>query len=64
LGISWSQLWRQNRIWRFMRIFEDVEIAATVCLNARCAELVSRSGKRVAANAVMKSPAIRTLRIS
>jgi len=39
LGISWSRYGGRTGIWRFMRIFEDVEIAATVCLNARCAEL-------------------------
>lgn len=47
LGISWSRYGGRTGIWRFMRIFEDVEIAATVCLNARCAELFPEAVKEL-----------------
>ncbi len=39
LGISWSQYGGKTGIWRFMRILDDTEIKATVCLNAKGAEL-------------------------
>ena len=39
LGISWSQYGGKTGIWRFMRIFDDVDIKATICLNAKGAEL-------------------------
>jgi Predicted xylanase/chitin deacetylase len=39
LGISWSQYGGKTGIWRFMRIFDDVNIKATICLNAKGAEL-------------------------
>ena len=39
LGISWSQYGGKTGIWRFMRILAAHQIAATVCMNARAAEL-------------------------
>ena len=39
LGISWSQYGGKTGIWRFMRILDDTAVPATVCLNAKCAEL-------------------------
>jgi peptidoglycan/xylan/chitin deacetylase (PgdA/CDA1 family) len=39
LGISWSQYGGKTGIWRFMRLFDDVDVKATVCLNARGAEV-------------------------
>jgi peptidoglycan/xylan/chitin deacetylase (PgdA/CDA1 family) len=39
LGISWSQYGGKTGIWRFMRILDDTGITATVCLNAKGAEL-------------------------
>jgi peptidoglycan/xylan/chitin deacetylase (PgdA/CDA1 family) len=39
LGISWSQYGGKTGIWRFMRIFDDIDIKATVCLNAKGAEV-------------------------
>jgi polysaccharide deacetylase len=39
LGISWSQYGGKTGIWRFMRIFDDTDIKATVCLNAKAAEV-------------------------
>jgi peptidoglycan/xylan/chitin deacetylase (PgdA/CDA1 family) len=47
LGISWSQYGGKTGIWRFMRIFDDVDIAATICLNARCAELYPEAVKEL-----------------
>ena len=47
LGISWSQYGGKTGIWRFMRIFTDLEIAATICLNARCAEVFSEAVKEL-----------------
>jgi peptidoglycan/xylan/chitin deacetylase (PgdA/CDA1 family) len=47
LGISWSQYGGKTGIWRFMRIFSELEIAATVCLNARCAEVFSKAVKEL-----------------
>lgn len=43
LGISWSQYGGKTGIWRFMRIFEDVDIKVTVCLNAKGAEVFPRA---------------------
>lgn len=39
LGISWSQYGGKTGIWRFLRIFDEVGINATVCLNAKAAEV-------------------------
>ena len=39
LGISWSQYGGKTGIRRFMRIFAETQIKATVCLNAKGAEL-------------------------
>ena len=39
LGISWSQYGGKTGIWRFMKILDETEIKATVCLNAKGAEL-------------------------
>jgi peptidoglycan/xylan/chitin deacetylase (PgdA/CDA1 family) len=39
LVISWSRYGGKTGVWRFMRILDDAEIKATVCLNARAAEL-------------------------
>ncbi len=38
LGISWSRYGGKTGIWRFMRILDETEIKATVCLNAKAAE--------------------------
>ena len=50
LGISWSQYGGKTGIWRFMRILDDTDIKATICLNAKGAELfpeaVQELGKR------------------
>ena len=47
LGISWSQYGGKIGIWRFMRMFAELEIAATVCLNARCAEVFPEAVKEL-----------------
>jgi peptidoglycan/xylan/chitin deacetylase (PgdA/CDA1 family) len=47
LGISWSQYGGKTGIWRFMRIFDDLEIAATVCLNAKAAEVFPEAVKEL-----------------
>src|SRR2546425_7734080 len=39
LGISWSQYGGKTGIWRFIRILSQTDIKATVCLNAKAAEL-------------------------
>jgi peptidoglycan/xylan/chitin deacetylase (PgdA/CDA1 family) len=39
LGISWSQYGGKTGIWRFLRIFDEVDVKATVCLNAKGAEI-------------------------
>jgi peptidoglycan/xylan/chitin deacetylase (PgdA/CDA1 family) len=39
LAISWSQYGGKTGIWRFMRILAQHGIKATICLNARAAEL-------------------------
>jgi len=50
LAISWSQYGGKTGIWRFLRILDDTDIKATVCLNAKAAELfpeaVTESHKR------------------
>jgi peptidoglycan/xylan/chitin deacetylase (PgdA/CDA1 family) len=50
LAISWSQYGGKTGIWRLLRILDDTDIKATVCLNARAAELfpeaVTESHKR------------------
>src|SRR5918993_3634778 len=45
LGISWSQYGGKTGIWRFMRILDDTDIKATICLNAKGAELFPDAGK-------------------
>ncbi|HEX2928179.1 MAG TPA: polysaccharide deacetylase family protein, partial [Candidatus Binatia bacterium] len=39
LAISWSQYGGKTGIWRFMRIFDGTDVKATVCLNAKAAEM-------------------------
>lgn len=39
LGVSWSEYGGRTGIWRFMRIFEEFEIPATVCVSGRSVEL-------------------------
>ena len=39
LGISWSQYGGRTGIWRFLRIFQETDVRATVCLNAKAAEV-------------------------
>jgi len=55
LGVSWSRYGGKTGIWRFMRILDQAEIKATVCLNARAAEVfpdavteLSRRGHEIA----------------
>ena len=48
LVISWSQYGGKTGIWRFMRILNDTAINATVCLNAKAAELFPEAVKRIA----------------
>ena len=43
LGISWSQYGGKTGIWRFMRILDETEIKATICLNAKAAELYRKA---------------------
>jgi peptidoglycan/xylan/chitin deacetylase (PgdA/CDA1 family) len=57
LGISWSQYGGKTGIWRFMRILDQTEIKATVCLNAKAAEIypdavkeLHRRGHEIAAH--------------
>ena len=38
LGISWSQYGGKTGIWRLLRILDDTDTKATVCLNAKAAE--------------------------
>jgi peptidoglycan/xylan/chitin deacetylase (PgdA/CDA1 family) len=49
LGISWSQYGGKTGIWRFMRILDDTDIKATVCLNAKAAEVFPAAVKELAA---------------
>ena len=58
LGISWSQYGGKTGIWRFMRIFDDTDIKATICLNAKAAEVFPGSGQGISTNAATRSPAI------
>jgi peptidoglycan/xylan/chitin deacetylase (PgdA/CDA1 family) len=39
LGISWSRYGGKTGVWRFMKILDETEIKATICLNAKAAEL-------------------------
>jgi peptidoglycan/xylan/chitin deacetylase (PgdA/CDA1 family) len=48
LGISWSQYGGKTGIWRFMRILDDADIKATVCLNAKAAEDFPEAVKELA----------------
>jgi peptidoglycan/xylan/chitin deacetylase (PgdA/CDA1 family) len=47
LGISWSQYGGKTGIWRFMRILDDTDIKATVCLNAKAAEVFPEAVKQL-----------------
>lgn len=47
LGISWSQYGGKTGIWRFMRIFDDIDVKATVCLNAKGAEVFPEAVKEL-----------------
>src|SRR5512141_638819 len=47
LGISWSQYGGKTGIWRFMRILDETDIRATVCLNAKGAELFPEAVKQL-----------------
>jgi peptidoglycan/xylan/chitin deacetylase (PgdA/CDA1 family) len=47
LGISWSQYGGKTGIWRFMRIFNENDIKATVCLNAKAAEVFPEAVKEL-----------------
>ena len=47
LGISWSQYGGKTGIWRFMRILDDTDIKATVCLNAKAAEVFPEAVKEL-----------------
>lgn len=57
LGISWSEYGGKTGIWRFMRILDEAEIKATICLNAKAAEIypdsvneLHRRGHEIAAH--------------
>ena len=39
LGISWSQYGGKTGIWRLMKILDETQIKATICLNAKAADL-------------------------
>lgn len=39
LGISWGEYGDRTGIWRLMRLLDDFEIFATVCLSGRSAEI-------------------------
>jgi peptidoglycan/xylan/chitin deacetylase (PgdA/CDA1 family) len=47
LGISWSQYGGKTGIWRLLRIFDEVDIKATVCLNAKGAEIFPGAVKEI-----------------
>jgi peptidoglycan/xylan/chitin deacetylase (PgdA/CDA1 family) len=47
LGISWSEYGGKTGIWRFMRILDETGIQATVCLNAKGAELYPNAVKQL-----------------
>jgi peptidoglycan/xylan/chitin deacetylase (PgdA/CDA1 family) len=57
LGISWSEYGGKTGIWRFMRILDQTETKATICLNAKAAEIypdavneLHRHGHEIAAH--------------
>ena len=39
LGVSWSEYGGRTGVWRFMKIFQEFEVPATVCVSGRSAEL-------------------------
>lgn len=47
LGISWSQYGGKTGIWRLMRILDEADVNATVCLNAKGAELYPEAVKEL-----------------
>jgi peptidoglycan/xylan/chitin deacetylase (PgdA/CDA1 family) len=47
LGISWSQYGGKTGIWRIMRILDEFETSATVCLNAKAAEIFPQAVKEL-----------------
>ena len=47
LGISWSQYGGKTGIWRFMRILDEANVKATVCLNAKAAEDFPEAAKEL-----------------
>jgi peptidoglycan/xylan/chitin deacetylase (PgdA/CDA1 family) len=47
LGVSWSQYGGRTGIWRIMRILNEFGLKATVCLNARAAELFPAAVKEL-----------------
>lgn len=47
LGISWSQYGGKTGIWRIMRILDESEIKATVCLNAKAGEIYPEAVKEL-----------------
>jgi peptidoglycan/xylan/chitin deacetylase (PgdA/CDA1 family) len=47
LGISWSRYGGKTGIWRFMRILDESQVKATVCLNAKAAELYPEAVKEL-----------------
>jgi peptidoglycan/xylan/chitin deacetylase (PgdA/CDA1 family) len=47
LGISWSQYGGKTGIWRLMRLLDESEVRATVCLNAKGAELYPEAVKEL-----------------
>ncbi|HWP57702.1 MAG TPA: polysaccharide deacetylase family protein [Candidatus Acidoferrales bacterium] len=48
LGISWSEYGGKTGIWRIARILESFGVKATVCANAKCAELYPDAVRRLA----------------
>ncbi len=47
LGISWSRYGGKTGIWRLSRILDEMKIKATVCLNARAAEIFPEAVKEL-----------------
>lgn len=47
LGISWSQYGGKTGIWRIMRILQEFRIRATVCVNAKAAEIYPEAVKEL-----------------
>lgn len=39
LGVSWSEYGGRTGVWRFMKIFREFEVPATVCVSGRSAEM-------------------------